>query len=172
MRPFHYLETTMTKQLAVYSTLTADVDYTFWDTSRVAIGQQLATERTLRINGKANLATKTLLTPRGAVTMVTQEEADLLNSNAIFVQHLKNGFVTIDAYTENMDAIISDLVPRDNSAPLEIGDIDEDSPQPLVAEQQAAAKAEVKTSATVEVAKATTGKRKNTSRATTKKDAE
>lgn len=159
-------------QLAIYSTMTADVDYTFWDSSRVQIGQQLITERVLRINGKANLATKTLLTPRGAVTMITQEELDLLNSNPVFVQHLKNGFVAVEAYTPDVDSVVAGLVPRDNSAPLEIGDFDETSPQPLVSQQQAEAKAELPTSATVAAPVTGKSKRKNTSRATQTKTKE
>lgn len=158
------------KQLAVFSTMTADVDYTFWDTSRVNIGQNQVVERILRINGKANLANKSLITPRGAVTRITDAEHDLLQSNPVFQAHLRNGFVTVEDYRADLNDVVSGMVPRDASAPMEMGDFDEKSPQPLVSQKQAEEQAEQPTSATVKAPSATTAKRRNTSRKTQTKE--
>lgn len=155
----------MTEKLAIYSTMSSDVDYEIYnaDLPEGALPQVV---RTLRINGKANLATKTFLTPRGAVTRVTLEELELLESHPVFIRQRQNGFLSVENVGTDIDKVVSDMVPRDNAAPLEPGDLGDDGPAQIISQQQAeAAKAEPE-SATVQTSTAGVKRRKNTSRAT------
>lgn len=162
----------MTQKLAIFSTLSSDVDFEIYSKD-VPDGALPQVARTLRINGKANLATKTFLTPRGAVTRVTPEELELLESHPVFIRQRKNGFLSVEAASADIDKVVSDMVPRDNSAPLEPGDLDDNGPTQIISAQQAAAAEEERTSATVETKTTGVKRRRNTSRATTKKaDAE
>lgn len=155
----------MTKAVAVYSTMSTDVDYTFWGVHNAA-AIALTQEFSIRINGKANIADKVLHTPRGAVTNVTDEEADLLESHPIFRQHLKNGFVAIEARNANIDQVLDDMVPRDESAPLEPGDLDDNGPSQLVSEEQQKAATQGQNDSATVVDTPKTTKRANTSKST------
>lgn len=155
---------------SVYCTLTTDVEYTFWGTSQE--GQALTPARMIRINGKANLPNKTLLTPRGAVTAVTDEEIDALNGHPVFQMHKRNGFVTIEKRGQDIDKVVSDMVPRDESSPLEPGDFDESMPQPTISQQQAEEREQPEESASRTPGAGTKMKRANTTRGNTKKKAD
>lgn len=152
---------------SVYCTISSDVEYTFWGTSQE--GQALTPVRMIRINGKANLPNKTLLTPRGAVTAVTDEEIDALNAHPVFQQHKRNGFVTIEKRGTDVDKVVSDMVPRDEASPLEPGDFDENMPTPIISQQQAEGRDEEDQPATRIPGQTGRKTRSNTSRATTKK---
>ncbi|AZY49682.1 hypothetical protein vBBaMIFTN2_09 [Bordetella phage vB_BaM-IFTN2] len=68
----------------IYSTLSADQLYA------------LADGRNIKINGGANVADKRLVTPKGKVTRIEENDFELLQQNIIFQAHAKNGFVTAD----------------------------------------------------------------------------
>ncbi len=89
----------------VYSTISADVDYT------------CENDVVIRIAGKANVANRNIITPRGMVTKVTDEQLAELKKNHVFQLHLENGFLTIEKSKADRDKVASDMTGRDKSAP-------------------------------------------------------
>lgn len=149
----------MTAQHSVYSTMSTDVNYTFYSKPDETSGVVTATNMIV-IAGKANVADKRFITPRGAVTPLSDESLAMLMGNPVFMQHLKNGFVAVEKRGADIDKVVSDLVPRDESAPLEPGDFEEGAaPVASTAVEQD----------TAPPAPLAATKRANTSRATTKK---
>lgn len=88
----------------IYSTLSADVNYTIGD-------------RKFAVAGKANVANRNIITPRGMVTKATAEEVAELKKNRIFALHLKNGFLTIEDRQHDVEKVASSMEARDKSAP-------------------------------------------------------
>jgi len=72
----------------------------------------------VEINGGANLATRrTLDTPRGVVTEITEEQYKaLLEDSLSFSNHIKNGFVTSDEKKADANDVAKNLNPKDKSA--------------------------------------------------------
>lgn len=106
----------MSKKLYVYSTLTSDVAYTPYDTDN---GNDTPVARDpVVIKGGAGVVNDRLITPRGVVTEVTEEQAELLRQNKVFQLHEKNGFVVIDESKTDPDNVAADMQNRDRSAPL------------------------------------------------------
>lgn len=87
----------------VYSTLSSDQDY----------GTKAGV---VRIKGGANVSNKHLLTPRGVVTEITEEQLDALQQHAVFKAHAKNGFLTVSLSERKVDQMVQDMEQRDGSA--------------------------------------------------------
>lgn len=89
----------------IYSTLTADQSY------KTSIGRVF-------INGGANLMTRrTLDTPRGVVTEITDEQFEALKKDSLsFGNHLRDGFVTADKRKTNANKVAEGLEAKDKSA--------------------------------------------------------
>lgn len=105
----------------VYSSLSNDQAYTVYD--RAANGAALA-QHVIHINGKANVADRrTLITPRGAVTVVTAEQAALLGKCDMFKRHVERGFITVSDRRADADNVAAaDLAGRDKSAQAQPSD--------------------------------------------------
>lgn len=101
----------------VFSTLTADQLYTTYLKPVSDIAPPVV-DKQVFINGGANLTNKVLVTPRGAVTEISEEQKKTLLSCPAFLEHKKNGFVTIEDKKADVDDVSANLVARDNSAPL------------------------------------------------------
>ncbi len=69
-------------RIYIYSTLSNDQRY------------QLKNGTSVLVTGKANVANKQLVTPKGMVTVVSEDEFNLLQENIVFKAHSKNGFVS------------------------------------------------------------------------------
>lgn len=69
------------------------------------------------IAGKANVATKNLITPMGVMTKVDDSTLKHLEGNHVFQLHKKNGFITVEKYKEDADQVAADMTGRDSSAP-------------------------------------------------------
>lgn len=101
----------------VFSTMTAAVTYTQWKQSPGGLsiaGAQVT------IKGGANVADRrTILTPRGIGTQVTDDELEFLKQDPTFLMHEKNGFITVDSVADIRDADLaaSNMEGRDDSAP-------------------------------------------------------
>lgn len=96
----------------VLSTLAGGVDYTRY--KKTKSGKHVA-EETVSINGGGGVADKkTLITPLGVVTPVTDKQAALLKTIPLFKEHLEAGHVKI-----------LDTDPRDPDTPA--GDMPEDA---------------------------------------------
>jgi hypothetical protein len=101
----------------LFSTMTGAVTYTDWKTSPGGLSIAGAS---VTINGGANVAhRKTIITPRGVGTQVTDDELAFLETDPTFKMHKLNGFITIDSVKDIRDADLaaSDMEGRDDSAP-------------------------------------------------------
>lgn len=102
-------------KLYVYSTLASDVAYT----NHKAGGGDMPIELPpVVIKGGAGIANERLVTPRGIVTEVTEQEVEYLRQNEVFKMHEKNGFVEVSESRVDPDTAAADMTGRDNSAPL------------------------------------------------------
>lgn len=105
----------MSKKHFVFSTLTTDQKYVKYLPS----GNDIPVEGpSVYIHGGANVASKRLITPRGAVTEVDDDELALLNDCDLFKLHVANGFITVSTSKPDEDAAAADQTSRDQSSPL------------------------------------------------------
>lgn len=92
-------------RIYIYSTLSNDQRY------------QLKDGRSVLIAGKANVANKQLVTPKGKATAITEDEFNLLQENIVFRAHSKNGFVSASHDKQDAEAFAArNLKPADKSA--------------------------------------------------------
>lgn len=120
----------------VYSTMAADNTYTTWSKGDVPTPQTK-----IVIAGGANvIKRKSFVTPKGAVTGITQEEHDLLHANRHFQEHLKAGFVTVEKHETDPEKAAANMENRDGGAQLTPNDYNEDenTPKPVVNNEKAA----------------------------------
>jgi len=99
----------------VYSTLTSAMVYTFY---RKLDGVGNVVEHEVRIEGGANLADKNVITPRGVMTAISEDDAALLKDHPVYKMHNANGFVTIEDRKYDIERVVSDLTSKDASAPI------------------------------------------------------
>lgn len=99
----------------VYSTLTADNAYAVY--ARNPNQDVPVIERSILIKGGNGVATKHLVTPRGVVTEVNDEDMELLEKDYHFQQHKLNGFITVEKKEIAVDKAIKNMAPKDKSAP-------------------------------------------------------
>lgn len=119
----------MSKKHYVFSTLAADVSYTGYAKQENDNVPQV--QMAVVVKGGAGVANKrTLITPRGVVTEVTEEEAIFLAGHPVFQIHLKNGFVQISDAKADGDDAAADMTGRDESAPLVDEDFSDNDAQP------------------------------------------
>jgi hypothetical protein len=114
----------------IFSTMTGSVTYTDW---KLSPGGLSIAGREVTIKGGANVADRrTILTPRGIGTQVSEEDYEFLKTDPTFIMHEKNGFITIDAVADIRDADLAaaGMEGRDDSAP--------DTPNDYIAEGVAA----------------------------------
>lgn len=101
----------------LFSTMTGAVTYTDW---KLSPGGLSIAGASVTIKGGANVADrKTIITPRGIGTSVTDAELAFLETDPTFKMHKKNGFITIDSVADIRDADLAaaDMEGRDDSAP-------------------------------------------------------
>lgn len=116
----------MSKKLFVFSTLASDVAYT----NHAQGGADLPIDLPpVLVKGGAGVMNDRIVTPRGIVTEVTEEEVEYLRANQVFQLHEKNGFVMVSDSYGDPDSVAADMTGRDNSAPVVPQDLkDEDQP--------------------------------------------
>jgi len=122
----------------VFSTLSADQEYTNWakggEDLPIPVGRVL-------IKGGANIARKDLVTPYGVVTEVSDEQMKILQTNDVFKRHEERGFIKVQDVSEDPEKVAADMEGRDKSAPLVPNDFAEDDdakPIEVVAEKKKA----------------------------------
>ncbi|CAB3812253.1 hypothetical protein [Achromobacter denitrificans] len=92
-------------RIYIYSTLSNDQRY------------QLKNGKSVLVTGKANVANKQLVTPKGMVTAVSEDEFNLLQENIVFKAHLKNGFVSGSHAKQDAEVFAAgNLEPADKAA--------------------------------------------------------
>ncbi len=128
----------------IYSTLTGSHKYPIYRKQREG-GDTLPTmESYVLIHGGANLATKHLVTPKGVVTKITDEEYERLKSNLAFGRHLKRGYLTVEDYDYTVDEVVADMTPKDGSAPLTPDDYGDSAPTTAEATPEPVAQTDVR----------------------------
>lgn len=99
----------------VTSKLAAPVNYTFYELGANKINRAVDT---ITINGGADVINKkTLDTPSGVVTELTDEQLDKLKTHPVFKEHLQNGYITIVSTEKEAKKVEADL-KEDNSKQL------------------------------------------------------
>jgi hypothetical protein len=98
----------------IYSTLTASNEYRGYTDNKDVKGVKWSIE----IKGGANVASKNLITPYGVLTVVTDEELLLLQSNTSFNNHVERGFITVEKKKSEVERVAKNMKKKDSSAPL------------------------------------------------------
>lgn len=102
----------------VYSTLACDQLYTVWTPIDpvTKTGPNHAGE--VFIRGGAGVAnSKTLITPSGVATEVTDEQLALLERCEDFRRHKENGYIRVEARSKDLDKVVADMADSDKSRP-------------------------------------------------------
>jgi len=124
------------KTLYIYSTLSADVIYQ----NTVPGGADIPrVDSEVMIKGGAGVANDRLVTPRGVVTKITEQQLEQLRENAVFKVHEANGFIQVSEHSVDADAAASDMTGRDQSAPIVPQDLPADT-QPMGSDEDDAPK--------------------------------
>ena len=101
----------------VYSTLTADQQYTLYPAD--ADPRQIPTGlHSVFIAGGANVINNHMITPRGMVTEVSKEQLEILEKIPAFVNHREAGFITVEKTMQAPDEVAQDMTPKDESSQL------------------------------------------------------
>lgn len=106
----------------VFSTMSTDVAYAVYGEK---VNDMPTIERQIVINGGANVATKNLITPRGVMTSVSDEDMELLSADPVFQMHKQNGFIAVEKKAADPEKVAAGMEARDQSAQLETGDFEE-----------------------------------------------
>ncbi|MDE2470687.1 MAG: hypothetical protein KGL35_18570 [Bradyrhizobium sp.] len=105
----------MGKQVYVFSTLANDQCYRQWVPGGADVP---GIGRDIVINGGAGVANDRLVTPLGVATVVSEEDAALLETNHVFKLHKKNGFIVVRPKEADPEKVAADMNRVDKSAPL------------------------------------------------------
>ena len=100
----------------VYSTITNTTEYCEYKTDPEA-RQLPILLRKVAILGGSGVANKHMVTPRGVVTKVTDDELEFLKGNKAFQRHMARGFIRIDTAKIDADLVAADMTKGDDSAP-------------------------------------------------------
>lgn len=74
--------------------------------------------RKVFISGKANIATKNLITPAGISTKVTDDELRFLESDGEFQRFVKEGYLKVHKMKADPEKVAENMTSADQSAPL------------------------------------------------------
>lgn len=101
----------------IYSTLSTDMKYTeYQDPIK---GQKVSiVKHSVLVHGRAGVADKHLITPRGVMTKVSDEDFAMLSNNALFKLHTENGYIKFEKKAAEVDKVVVDMKARDVSAPI------------------------------------------------------
>lgn len=105
----------MEKKNFVFSTLTTPVSFVEYGPKREGSFPEVV--RRVTIMGGANVPAKTLITPKGVVTAVSDEEAGFLATNKQFAGMSAKGFVVLARNKDDLDRALLDMTPKDGCAP-------------------------------------------------------
>lgn len=106
----------------VFSTLSSPQVYT---RTKPGGGDLPKTVAAVRIEGGANVPDKHMITPRGVMTTVTDEELTVLQENRVFQLHVKNGYITVEAKKTDPEKAAANMATRSPDAPLVEADFKE-----------------------------------------------
>lgn len=100
----------------VYSTATCGTDYHIYEDTG---NRDLAVvKKKISINGGHGVANKNFVTPQGVVTIVSDEDLELLEKDYHFRKHVEAGFITVQKRKTEPEKVAADMKDKDLSAPL------------------------------------------------------
>ena len=103
----------MTKYIA--SKMAANVNYAIYTKGQNGIN---VVKQVITINGGADVMDKkTLITPEGVVTVLSDEDFSKLQNNPIFVRHMERGVLKVCSNERNAQNVSKELT-KDTSAQL------------------------------------------------------
>ena len=107
----------MTKNVTVFSTLSASVACAIY-TKKVDPNHPNKVDKKIVINGGANVANDHVITPKGVVTLVSEEDYKILKDHPSFKGYLERGFVTVDIENKKtVEKAVKNMTEKDKSAP-------------------------------------------------------
>ena len=100
----------------IVSRLTATVEYTIYVKGNTDIPQ---VQRSIIVQGGADVMNRSLVTPLGVGTSVTDEELEALEAHPVFALHKSNGFVAVlGSKTDDPSSIGAGMAKDVKSAPV------------------------------------------------------
>ena len=96
----------------IYSTISANQEYRGYNEGKVK-----TVKWKVMVEGGANIAGKNLITPKGVLTTVTDEEMGLLETDPTFKRHVDRGFITFEKKKVDIEDVVKNMEKKDNSAP-------------------------------------------------------
>lgn len=101
----------------VFSTLANDQLYTNWEVQSTH-GQDPQKLGHVLVRGGAGVANShTIVTPRGVVTEVSDDQLAHLEKNPDFQRHKANGFIRVEVRSKEVDKVAGDMNETDKSRP-------------------------------------------------------
>jgi hypothetical protein len=98
----------------IYSTLSTDTAYATFSGGN---GTELVKTSSVLIEGKANIANrKTLVTPKGVLTTITDAEYASIKDDYVFNLHIKNGFIQVETKKTDAENVAKNMTPKDKSS--------------------------------------------------------
>ena len=98
----------------IYSTLSCDNEYRGYKEGSKDVP---TVKWAVVIKGGANIASKNLITPKGVLTTVSDEEMKLLEGNAQFKRHVDRGFLIVEKKKVEAEEVAKNMKKKDKSAP-------------------------------------------------------
>jgi len=113
----------------IFSTATNSTTYNVYEKT----GNNLnASKKRITINGGHGRINKSLITPQGVATQVTDEELAVLEANPTFKRHVERGYLRVSKAKADAEKVSSDMTQRDKSAQLVDGDFKDEKQKPKV----------------------------------------
>lgn len=103
----------------IYSTASNDTVFPIWIKAAGSAQSIRAAqhERKILIRGKANVInTQSLITPKGVVSEVTDDELAELQKMSAFNASVKAGFYTVEKKKVEVEKVVKDMTKKDKSA--------------------------------------------------------
>lgn len=98
----------------IYSTCSMDIDFPV----REKVGDANVLRKTIHILGGANCPNEVLVTPKGVVSLITDDDLAYLEKHHYFKKKVKWGHFTVENKSEDPDKVAADMKPKDGYAPL------------------------------------------------------
>lgn len=98
----------------IYSTLSSDNDIVIY--GKNGDDKPIKTAK-VTIFGKANIANKkTLITPKGVLTVLEDKEYDLIKDDFSFKKWIEKGYITVETKASDADNVAKNMTSKDKSA--------------------------------------------------------
>ena len=99
----------------LFSTLTFDNLYVIY--KKTDVNANPVIEKKVLIKGGHLMATKSLITPKGIMTEISDEDFEVLKQDYGFIQHEKNGFLKVEKKKMDAEKASISMEQKDGSTP-------------------------------------------------------